>query len=555
MKGTKKLLTGILAATMIMGASMTVYAGTDEGLPQTQDQTNGGQQGETDSSTNQEGSTQSSEYTLTINDSREGRSYEAYQILTGDLSTKIVDGKEEKVLSNVKWGSGIAGENSGKEPDEDEYNELKELTANNVRDYVASLTLSSTKFYSDGVQTGNTIEGPYTFTVPAGWYLIKEVTETEDKDDYTSAFMMEVVGNATATPKGSKTTVEKKVQDVNDTTGTTLSNLQDSADYDIGDSIPYTLTATIGNNLTDYQTYELIFTDVMSKGLTFVSLDSFTIDGNSIDVNNVDVAGAAEGSADHTMTFTISDVKALGAGENSVIVLKYTALLNSNAVIGAAGNPNTVTLQYSNNPTTNDHGITPEDKNIVFTYKVLVNKIDSDNNALAGADFTLYKQVTDGVQGARTGAAIKADYTNPSIKASKLSDSKYYVVVEQKSVDANGSIFGFNGVDDGTYVLVETTIPAGYNAWDAEEFIINATHDTIDADPELTELTGGDLFSGNVGLVNINTGILTTSVVNNSGLVLPSTGGIGTTIFYIIGGVLIIAGVAYFIVRRKVDAE
>ncbi|MCR5669928.1 MAG: isopeptide-forming domain-containing fimbrial protein [Butyrivibrio sp.] len=516
MKGIKKLLTGILAATLIMGMSVTAYATDDTNTTVSQDQT----------------------YTLTINDTRTNRSYEAYQIIVGDLSVK----GDVKTLSNIKWGSGVA--KTDKTVTDEEMAELEALTADNVREYAENLVLSDTKYTTQGAS------GPYTFTVPAGWYLVKETTVTEGEDDFKSAFMMEVVGDATASPKGSKTTVEKKVQDINDSNTEGYSDLQDSADYDIGDEIPYTLTATIGSDLTYFDEYYIQFVDEMSAGLTYVDIDKLTVDGAEKSTDNV----AVETTGNIT-TFTIANIldPAVGAGEGSTIVINYRAKLNENAIIGKAGNPNTVYLEYSNNPHTDERGKTPEDKNIVFTYKVVVNKVDGDLNPLAGAGFTLYKQVTedyDGDKEVKTGAAIKAAITNPSVKADELKDDALYIELTTVVLNANGDSFGMNGVDDGTYVLVETTIPEGYNAWDSKEFIVSAEHSQDPAELTLTSLDGGDLFTG-----SIDEGSLTTDIINTSGLVLPSTGGIGTTIFYIIGAVLIVAGVAYFIVRRKANAE
>ncbi len=530
MKGIKKLLTGILAATMIMGASVTAYASAAP------------------ADTTEISTAAATNYTLTVKDARTDRSFRAYQIIAGDLSTNAAG---KKVLSNVKWGTGVT--KSGTELTKAELDEIEALSGDEaVRAYASGLSLSETFATSTGSA------GAYTFSVPAGWYLIKETTVTDDKDDFTSAFMMEVVGDAEANVKGSKTTVEKKVQDINDSTSSSYdTDLKDSADYDIGDEIPYTLTATLGNNLTDYDTYKLIFTDEMSAGLTYVRVDSLTIDGETKDITNVHVGN---GTANHTgytaKTFTIDDVLALGGTENSEVVIKYTCQLNENAVVGSAGNPNYVSLQFSNNPDVDtEYGHTPEDVNIVFTYKLVVNKVNEKKEALAGAGFTLYKKVTSDVTGAKTGADIKATYTNPSVKAGNLKNDSYYVVAGVATTNANGDTFDFKGIDDGTYVLVETTIPTGYNAWDATEFIVSATHTDGDA-PALTELSGGnELFSGNAGSVSLTDGTLTTMIINATGIILPSTGGIGTTIFYILGGILIVAGVAYFIVRRKANAK
>jgi LPXTG-motif cell wall-anchored protein len=117
--------------------------------------------------------------------------------------------------------------------------------------------------------------------------------------------------------------------------------------------------------------------------------------------------------------------------------------------------------------------------------------------------------------------------------------------------DAAGDTFGFKGVDDGTYVLVETTIPEGYNAWNAVEFEITAAHDVESADPKLTSLTGGNLATGEFK----DTGIIDTDIINKSGIELPETGGIGTTIFYIVGGLLAVAAVVLLVTKKRMATE
>ena len=246
--------------------------------------------------------------------------------------------------------------------------------------------------------------------------------------------------------------------------------------------------------------------------------------------------------------------------KNNKPAIILTIVLNANAVIGAAGNPNKVFLKYSNNPNSaddNEEGETPEDKVIVFTYKFITNKVDQNGDPLSGADFTLYKEVPAGTEGAQTGAAIKTALAaqNASIKAAALADAKSYIVVGNKTGDASGFTFEFKGIDDGNYVLVETTIPDGYNAWDAAAFKVSAAHDNPSDDPKLTELVGGDLFTGNAGTVNLQEGALNTNIVNKSGNTLPSTGGVGTTIFYVLGGILVIAAAVMLSTKKRMDAQ
>jgi LPXTG-motif cell wall-anchored protein len=232
-------------------------------------------------------------------------------------------------------------------------------------------------------------------------------------------------------------------------------------------------------------------------------------------------------------------------------------------VIGSEGNDNTAKLIFSNNPNATGSGdntktTTPEDKNIVFTYEVDINKFNEKNEPLAGATFKLYKKVSDTeTTGAKTGGAIKAEL-GTDIKAGALQDDVYYILVDTvdatKAAGKTNYTASFQRVDDGDYVLVESGVPTGYNPWESKSFTIEATHtqDTDQSAPlTLTDLKAtGDLeMTGNVA-----TGSMSKDIVNQSGSVLPSTGGIGTTIFYVLGGLLVV-GAGIVLVARKNAAE
>ena len=261
----------------------------------------------------------------------------------------------------------------------------------------------------------------------------------------------------------------------------------------------------------------------------------------------------------------VADFVKLGTSVDSQnIVITYTAKLNSDAELGSTGNPNEVYLKYSNNPNNTDdsdidEGETPKDKVIVFTYKPVVNKVDSNIKPLEGAEFTLYKEVAANYvpneegEVVKTGAEIKAALIAANAKLSgkldALGDSKNYVAKAMTAVSGSKTSFEFKGIDDGNYVLVETKIPAGYNAYVASAFTVEATHEAESDDPKLTALSGDD-FTGDV-----ETGVLSRDVVNNQGATLPSTGGIGTTMFYVIGAILVIGAGVVLVTRRRMSVK
>ena len=489
-------------------------------------------------------------YTLTLNGTTTGHMYEAYQIFAGDLS----ENNGTKTLSNVVWGSGI---DSSKTTDlinalkadstlKDAFGDVSDaksvaeaLSKASNDDAVAkefaqvvSSYLSTTPTTTQASAKDQTeIKG-----LPAGYYLVKDKDNSlsSDKQDAYTRFIMAVLGDASATVKSSVPTVQKKVKDTNDSTDNTT-GWQDSADYDIDDTVPYQITGTMPSNIDAYTSYKYIFTDTMSKGLTYTAKTAtIKIDGTDVTSSFTEnVTSNTDGST--TVTWTCNDLKKITGvtlTKDSKVVVTYSCTLNSNAVIGAAGNPNTVNLTFSNNPNKGgegDTGKTPDDKNIVFTYKVVVNKVDKDNKALAGAEFTLSK--------------VKADKTTEEVKTFTLTGN----------AETDATTFTATGLDDGTYVLKETKTPAGYNTIADQYFTITAEHDTDSADPKLTSLSGDKLTGSAQSTITFTAdkgaGSLTTNVVNEKGSTLPSTGGMGTTMLYICGAAIVVAA-GYGLYRR-----
>lgn len=470
-------------------------------------------------------------YKLTLNGTTKGHTYEAYQVFTGDLSTNT-DG--DKVLSNVQWGTGVSYT-------ETDTGSTKKLSAADVAKALGDGTMTTAQLINNLTLTTpvKTVDSSTDSTstvidkLAAGYYLVKDKdgTQANTSDAYTK-FIVKVVGDSEANVKSGVPTVEKKVQDTNDSTGKT-SGWQDSADYDIGDDVPYQITGSMPDNIGDYTTYKYIFTDTMSQGLTY------TANNAKIKIGDTDVTGSftesvttKDGST--VVTWTCGDLKKAGVKLTTTtkVVVTYNATLNKDAVIGSAGNPNTVNLTYSNNPNKggeDETGKTPDDKNIVFTYKAVVNKVDQQGHSLAGAAFKLEK---------------------------KNSDDTYKFVKSFTAGDA--TTFEFTGLDDGDYKLTETTTPAGYNTITPIEFTISATHDETADEPKLLTLSGNattgeatfeaDKIDGETDKI---AGSLTTNVVNKKGSILPETGGMGTTLLYVLGGVLVALAAAYVIYTKK----
>lgn len=453
-------------------------------------------------------------YTITINGDTTGHTYEAYQIFKGDLSGDT--------LSNIQWGNGVTPFNyNSKSTASDIAATLK--TDADAKSFAAEagkhLSTTTSGNYANGKITG----------LEAGYYLVKDKDNTVPKDGAYTSFIMEVVKNISVNTKSSVPKVEKKVKDINDSTDSEMSDWQDSADHDINDKVPFKLTATLPSNFDSYKEYYLEFKDTLSAGLTYNKDAKVYLVNNGV---KTDVTSSFT-IADNGSSYKINNLKSLsGVTATTKVVVEYTATLNEHAVIGSAGNPNTVHLEYSNNPNytgngeNSPKGETPKDTVIVFTYKVVVNKVDQDKKPLAGAKFKLEKKLVNGS----------------------------YKEVATVSTTA-GSKFEFKGLDDGEYRLTETETPAGYNSIAPITFKVTASHETESDMPKLTDLNG-EKVSGEIKFEkDVNAGSLTTDVVNKKGSLLPNTGGIGTTLLYLAGSILVVGAGILLVTKKRMETK
>lgn len=499
-KAMKKLMAALLAVAMVCAMAIPAFA-------------------DGSSSTSTAAVTR---YTITA--PKNGHTYEIYQIFTGDY-----DASQPSMLANIKWGkngTGTAGD-AVEQTVLDALSKVASYTSDNdkltvIEKYIDLSTAPLVTITNGG--TANDVVG--------GYYLIKDQDGTVPSSETYTPYIVSVVCDITIKPKSNEVPkFTKKLKDTNDTTGA-ISGWQDSADYDIGDDIPFRLQGTVSKDFDSYKTYYYAFHDVEEKGLTFdpSSVKVFVGDeetGTKIDASNYTVVtNPADGC---TFEIVFDDLKNIpSVTAKSIITVTYESTLNGNAVLGAQGNVNTAKLEYSNNPRGNGTGTTPWDNVIVFTYKVVVNKVDQDNNPLVGAQFTLTKKTKNGTD-----------------------------VVKTMTIDSSETQFTLSGLDDGIYTLTETVTPAHYNTISPITFTVNADHTiTWEADPRNTVLTSlsGNTASGEITFTHNETdGSLTTDVVNNIGTTLPGTGGIGTTIFYVIGGGLMVAAAILLITKKRME--
>lgn len=500
--------------------------------------------------------------------------YDAYQIFSGTQT----DAADDATLASVEWGSGINSDAFLADLKADTTIGSNFADCSTAADVAAKL--GKLGWQDDSTQArkfAKLAEKNKSATVAAenvtaetvlypGYYLIVDTTATDGQTDAVknlALLQLTKKGTFEIKNKTDIPEVEKKVDDKNDSnTEENGESWQDSADYDIGDNVPFKLTGTLPSNLDDYSAYEYIFHDTLCNGLTYngdikvylntVAADKEITNSFTITPSTAKTEGGGE------LTISTANIKAItGVNKDSKIIVTYTARLNENANIGKGGNDNRVYLEYSNNPNsdgTGKKGRTPEDIVIVFTYKTVVDKINGkDKSALDGAAFTLYKKFTTAPEG------------KTEIDTTKYPTYAGYYAVGTTEAGNNITQFEFKGIDDGNYVLVETTVPNGFNPIAPIEFTVTAEHDITSDNPALKNLTATSPFTANLndGKVekadksekDVVSGEIYTEVENNQGATLPETGGIGTTIFYVLGTILVLGAAILLITKKRMSAE
>ena len=484
-------------------------------------------------------------YTITITNAQTGHTYEAYQVFAGDLAEK--DGV--KILSNIVWGSGVT--------------EAGKTALGNAADKAASLkTEAEAKAFAKEVapylqnpteSTAGT--GSYSISgLSAGYYLVKDKDNTlSDQDDFYTAYIMQVVGDVNAAPKGDKPTLDKQIKHNDDGSWGVV------GDNQIGDTVEFRTISTVPDT-TGYETYTYWICDTMSAGLTsnVKSAADVTIKVNDNGDKVLDANYYTVNANGNTFTIDVDILKAVKDGvltSNDKLYAYYTGVLNENAKVYDEGKQdNAAHLEYSNNPNGDGKGKSPDKKVYDWTFKMGINKVDKSDNALTGAKFVLSKSGTIKVTDLACDDNGVPTVTADLIGLVKTGGGVYRIALAGDTdivyaIEAGNPVI--KGLDDSVnYYLYETKSPAGYNLLsEPVSFRIAAGYNT----------DGSALSAGNP-TVTIGNGepstTLSTDVVNQSGAELPSTGGMGTTIFYVLGAVLVVgAGVLLITKKRMSDAN
>ena len=349
--------------------------------------------------------------------------------------------------------------------------------------------------------------------------------------------------SVTAEIKGNLPTVDKKVQ-VNGTG-------KDATDAKIGDTLTFTLTSTIPD-MSAYSTYTFNFKDTLSKGLTFGQVTSVKVEGanSPLTVNTDYTVTTPTASNNNTLTVAMKDFKTKQqANAGKKITVTYTATLNKDAVVGGAGNVNSATIQYSNNPSTGGTGESEPSKVRVFTYGFTVDKYTGDQytdaaTRLAGAKFTLAPKNGEPMSFVQVNAGsgtAKAEY--------RVANAGETGATTTIITPANGKV-EFRGLKNGEYTLTETEAPAGYNKLASAIGVkVNGQNDGTDTTHATVTITyNNDNNGSNYDQTALN-GVI--PVRNKSGVILPGTGGMGTIAFTVIGVLVIALGVAWTLKRKN----
>ena len=320
-------------------------------------------------------------------------------------------------------------------------------------------------------------------------------------------------GNLKIDEKNEAPTIDKKIE------GSKSTN-----DAAIGDVVNYTVTIHAKKGATGY-----VLTDAMTKGLTFnrdsltVKVGATTLAENTHYTVAVDAA-ATDGSTKFTVTFKDTYLNTIDGDTD--IVVSYTATVNKDAVIGTTGNTNTAQLKYGNNSTV-------ESTTTTYSYKFDLVKTDNSKKLLTGAKFKLYDSQTS-----TTPVKLIKDATTGNYRVAETSESG---AVDEIVIDSFKAVT-ISGLNKKTYYLEETLAPAGYNKL-TERQSVELGKEGFVADATINN-------SGSEGATWTEGGV---QVINNTGATLPSTGGMGTTLFYVIGGGLMVAAVVLLVTKKRME--
>ena len=423
--------------------------------------------------------------------------------------------------------------------------------------------------------------------LPLGYYVVEDTAETTP---VSALVLTSTKPNVEVNIKAELPVVDKKIIEEQDRVETNNAAVGDVVSYEVTSKVP---------DMTGYTKYYFVLKDTMSLGLTFNQDVAITIGNQALTKDN-DFTVTAKATANGTeIEIVFKNFISYKDQKGDAITLTYSATINENAVIGAAGNPNYVKLQYSNNPNkvvSGDpdnpdkpavpEGETPEEEVRTYVTGLKLIKVDPEGNRLTGAEFTItgnklnkvlvrkdvytqdengtYWRLTDGTyttQDPLDEGVEQIKYESVTVKYAKESVTEVKETqenVKATAVVGDDGVLRFDGLSAGDYEITELRSPAGYNLlekpfkitidWTAPENVSVPCTWTV-SDTEAGDGYASSLESG----AQIVDGCIQIQVENKSGTQLPETGGMGTTLFYIVGGLLMTTAVVLLITKKKLS--
>ena len=560
MKNTSKLFAMLLAVIMVLTMVAPAFAAND------------------------------TPHTITLQFEKSGHTYDAYQIFAGDL--------ENGKLTNIVWGSGVHGDAvlaalqasellgadfAGVETAEQVAHVLTNYENDSAKIEAFGRIVAANLNEKAGTSTETEGADGYNYAINVkgdGYYIVMDAG-TIGNTDAATKYILQVLGDMTITAKADIPTLEKDILEDG--------NKVDLNEVFVGDKIDYVLTSKVPT-MDGYNKYFFIINDTMSEGLTFNN-DVVVKIGSKTLVEGTDYTVEITNNADGTTSFEIifKNFIQYKAVAGTAIEVTYSATLNEKAKIGEEGNPNTANLTFSNNP--NEDGVgtpetpdkpgpddddvigeTPDDTVITYTSGIKLKKVDAEGKSLTGAKFKIegvsekvviineniftesengtYYRLTDGTYTEEEPNDLtKKDYESTSVKYELITvvnkTTEKTNIVTEAWVDENG-IITFEGLGEGTFTITEMEAPEGYNKLTNPITIVISFNKN--GTPKWTATQNGNPME-------LEGNLFAFEVVNKAGATLPTTGGMGTTLFYVVGAVLVMAAVVLLITKKRVANE
>ena len=544
-------------------------------------------------------------YTITVKGDKvvPDHTYEAYQVFKGKLST---DGN---TLSDIDWGTGVNGTallsalkestafntTTGEEEEAVTKNDFEDCeNAEDVAEVLATYgndaektqafaklagaNLTKTCVTSNAYDSENK---QYTITgLTPGYYLVKDKNDSDLSNDAYTRYILKVINNVQVNAKVDVPSIKKVIDEGEGLKANTAN---------IGDNIPYKITSAVPD-MTGYIKYFYVLNDTMSKGLTFNNVVSITIGTKKLAATDFIVKSVGNQDGSTSIQIAIKNFINYKDQKNAAITIEYSATLNQDANLTQTGNINEVTLTYSNNPNITPKGdpdtpdiphkddvtgITPISKTKTYATGIKLIKVDAKDKTktLTGAKFSIagegmkvvlinkeiFKVSDKGTYYMLKDGTYTAEEPDDDTEASYDSTSTMYekvTVVDKETVPTSINAIGYvdskgvltlEGLAAGTYTLTELIAPDGYNKLAQPIEVVIGADATIDSCTWTATVDSKEAdYSDNH--VNIR-------VENNAGSILPSTGGMGTKIIYVLGSLLVVTAIVLLITKKRMASK